>query len=122
MSHCRGRGGNLDCIIWGGCVKQGNRTYCKPYGVINVKLPGKSRHQTVTVHRLMYMIEHRTFELNPHFDVSHLCHNSLCINASHLSLQPHYINNNRQHRTHTVPKHFTGHPGYQDCLFFTDDG
>ena len=50
----------------------------------------------IVVHRVSYKVNHNTVNLSTDVDVSHLCHNSMCIKAEHLSLEPHHINNNRQ--------------------------
>jgi hypothetical protein len=47
-------------------------------------------------------------------EISHLCHNSLCVNPAHLCLEPHHVN---QHRSTCVGRgHCYSHPGFPDCL------
>ena len=42
------------------------------------------------------------------------CHNCLCVNSSHISLEPHPINNNRQYCKSSNQCY--GHGEYSDCL------
>ena len=83
---------NGECRIWCGAMKKSGN-----YGVMNVKLSRSSQWRCIVVHRVSYMVNHNTVSLSTDLDVSHLCHNSLCIKAEHLSLEPHHINNNRQY-------------------------
>ena len=64
--------------------------------VINCRLRcGYSR--AVTLHRLSYMLQQRIIHVNQGLDASHLCHNSLCVKESHISMEPHSVTNNRQY-------------------------
>ena len=74
---------NGQCQLWTGCRKGKFRFECG--------------YRTVTVHRLSYMLEHKMTRVEPGLDASHLCHNTLCLTASHISMEPHSINNNRQY-------------------------
>ena len=83
---------NNQCVLWTGCTKG----RIVKYGVINCQLRcGYSR--AVTVYRLSYMIQQRIIGVNPGLDASYLCHNSLCVKESHISMEPHSVNNNRQY-------------------------
>ena len=83
-------GENRECIIWTGTSTPNGK-----YGIINCRFPGAIGWKSVYVHRLAYMIEHQSAYL-PAVDVSHLCHNTSCINVTHLVLEPHGFNNSRQ--------------------------
>ena len=89
---------NGQCIMWTGCCK-GRRVR---YGVmcINVSLHG-SVSKCVSVHRLALLNAPTNLSLqdvlNLQGDASHLCHNTLCINSTHISLELHWLNNSRQH-------------------------
>ena len=98
---------NGECVLWCGSVKAGG------YGVINVKLSKTSPWRSIVVHRVSFMMHNNTPHLDKHGDVSHLCHNSLCINPKHLSLEPHHINNNRQFCK--MKGHCLGHHSYPLC-------
>ena len=80
-----------DCRIW-----IGTKSADKQYGVINYKCPIHHVWKQTKVHRLAYMIFNGNLLITPDLDCSHLCHNSLCINPYHISLEPHYVNNNRK--------------------------
>ena len=88
---------NGQCVMWTGCCK-GRRVR---YGVmcINVSLHGRVS-KCVSVHRLALLKVHTNQSLQDVLklqgDVSHLCHYTLCINSTHISLEPQWLNNNRQ--------------------------
>mgnify|MGYP001798345420 FL=1 len=100
------------CVVWTGCISPSTG-----YGAITVQWPGTPRNQrTMGVHRLMVMCALHTTELSAGHHASHLCHNKLCINPAHLSLEPQWVNNQRgncirQHRC-------LGHAGYPNCVLF----
>lgn len=86
------------------------------YGMSKVKFPWGMRAKAIRVHRLMYMLANSNFDLTSQLDVSHLCHNSLCVNEDHLSLEPHTVNNSRRHCLSTVPRTCVGHNQYEKCF------
>ena len=99
---------NGQCQLWTGC-KKGKFS---DYGVINCRF--ECGYRTVTVHRLIYMLEHKMTRVEPGLDVSRLCLNSLCLTASHISMEPHSINNNRQY---CVSQNVCfGHAPYPKCM------
>ena len=102
-----------DCLMWTGCKKTSK--HCL-YGIMNVKLPRKHKFSTIHTHRLRYMISIRSTNLPRNYDVSHLCHRSLCVNINHLSLEPHHVNNSRQRCPNTYPRRCLGHTGYPNCI------
>ena len=74
------------------------RTRCRRilkrgYGVMKLTYDGKSH--TVFVHRLVYYLHHRK-DCTPGTEISHLCHKTDCINLSHLNMEPHAVNMQRQ--------------------------
>ena len=95
---------NGQCIMWTGCCKARRVRY----GVmcINVSLHGPGVWRCVAVHRLALMKTPTNFSLNDVLNAqggaSHLCHNALCINAAHISLEPHWVNNKRWLCTRTT--------------------
>lgn len=98
-----------DCILYTG------RHDKDGYGVIDIKLKGAKRHSPMNVHRIRYMIHVQKIKLTPSdFHVSHLCHTKNCVNISHLSFEPSYINNSRQHCF--SEKKCTSHGNYKDCI------
>ena len=99
-----------------GCVEwRGGRS--GPYGVMKLKFFRFPTSKVMRVHRVQYMITSKNFDLNPQMHVSHLCHNSLCINENHLSYETREINMQREQCKHFIPKHCIGHPGQPDCIF-----
>lgn len=97
---------NSHCRMW-------LQTPSKKYGVISCKI--SSGWKSFYVHRLAYMIHIRSFDIPAGMDVSHLCHNNKCITVHHLSVEPHYINNNRQNCV--SEKSCSGHGVYPNCMF-----
>ena len=102
--------------MWIGCCAKGRIIR---YGsmCINVSLHGRGVWKCVSVHRLTLLKEPTNLSLhdvlNARGDASHLCHNALCINAAHISLEPRYVNNNRQQ---CIRKGFChGHADYPQC-------
>jgi hypothetical protein len=90
-------GPNQECKLWTGAIKKCGPTKQLKYGVVGCKINGK--WVTVAAHRLSYSLQYGVHldQLNREgYDISHLCHNSLCINPHHLSFEPHSVNNNRQ--------------------------
>ena len=102
---------NNECILWHGTLKSGKTPQ---YGIIHIKFDGAWK--TVLVHRLQYMLNmHMHYlDLDSDMDVSHRCHNSLCINPAHLSYEPRFINNNRM--SCKGRRVCAGHAEYLPCL------
>ncbi len=97
---------NGQCLLWGGFKVHG-------YGRINVFHNGK--WQNLTVHRLAYMLHYKcTYNSIEGLDVSHLCHNAACIEGSHLTAEPHVVNNERQSCKNM--RRCIKHSSYRDCL------
>ena len=73
-----------ECWEWAGCKKAPDGKY----GRTSITFMGVS--QTLGAHRAAYIAYHR--ELNLHSDVSHICHEGLCVNPKHLSHEDRAIN------------------------------
>lgn len=107
---------NTGCKIWQAATvaSRGGGVH---YGLVRVKMPGQiGRSKLVYVHRLQYMLTSGNLDLPPHLHVSHLCHRSLCVNFTHLSLEPAHINCHRQTCRNLVPLRCRGHGPYPDCI------
>lgn len=81
---------NGDCVLWTSTTSKDGK-----YGVLSYKHPTENKWKKITVHRLAYMLSINNLNIDPNLDCSHLCHNSLCVNVEHLSLESKPINNNR---------------------------
>lgn len=103
--------GNGACIIWGG----GNYVSVGNYRKGIVKwVDTNGRRTSTTIQRATYMnITGCTLSDIKGFDVSHICHNSLCITFQHLSLEPHAVN--IQRKNCVSEKRCTSHSPYRDC-------
>ncbi|KAI8494528.1 hypothetical protein Bbelb_277540 [Branchiostoma belcheri] len=81
------------CVLWTGYVERDG------YGTTKVKSHFDGRRFTLTVHRM---------------HVSHICHQKLCLNVSHLSYEPPAVN---LQRTSCVREgRCTGHGTYKECI------
>ena len=98
--------GNDLCHLWAGSVSRDG------YGYLQIMFRGKSRK--LSAHRLAYFISCGFDHLPADMHVSHVCHNKLCVNRLHLSLEPAYINLRRN--VCVQRRACTGHHGYQNCI------
>ena len=95
------------CHLWAGSRSRDG------YGYLQIVLRGK--RQKLAAHRLSYFVAHGFHRLDPRMHVSNLCHNKLCVNADHLSLEPAAINASR---SRCVGRNAClGHEGYWNCRF-----
>lgn len=84
------------CTVWTGAREHG------VYGKKVVVWPDGQK-KTERVHRLSFMLHHRILranmpshnEIGEPIEVSHICHNSLCIRPDHLVLETHRTNMGR---------------------------
>ncbi len=99
------------CMLWKGAVKHPENKY----GIFQIKFPGKDS-KCLHAHRALFMIYHGISSIERYSDISHLCGNSLCMQISHLSLEPHFVNCQRKtcHEFHVCH----GHGDYAKCLLF----
>jgi len=100
-----------DCLVWTGCTTNGNRPH---YDRIWVKMPSDETGRSYLAHRVAVMC-HLRFALGRNDLVSHLCGHSLCVNASHLTIEP--LSTNIDRRTCYQFKKCNGHGPAPDCLF-----
>ena len=77
-----------DCWNWLGTTN-------KTDGYGHMMLSIKGDRMTVNSHRAAYIAFHRVFLLP--FNISHLCHNRMCVNPVHLSHEPSILNQKRKH-------------------------
>ena len=98
---CDNVSGRHGCVLWKGA------TYDGLYGKMRNPLSKYLGQPTyMRVHRLVYLLHHiKDFDdlTIGHVDkngeiieVSHICHNSLCVNIAHLSLETHQTNISRR--------------------------
>lgn len=86
-------GGLGGCVLWKGRVGRNG------YGYIRVLWPDEGS-KLERVHRVALMVEMRLMRSQfpgGNLEVSHLCHEKLCVNPMHLSLEPHATNQERIH-------------------------
>jgi hypothetical protein len=83
-----------NCHIWTAAKSgiEGRR-----YGVMKVKWPGDVSKREYA-HRISFILANlNSFPtFNPKYNISHLCHNTLCVNIVHLSHEDSSNNRNRQ--------------------------
>ncbi|MBV2113355.1 MAG: hypothetical protein KUF82_20580 [Candidatus Thiodiazotropha sp. (ex Ctena orbiculata)] len=79
------RSKNGECVLWARKMQKTG------YGAVKYKCPVTGQWKCTTAHRLSFMVATRHLDIGDK-DVSHLCHNALCIRADHLSAEPHDLN------------------------------
>ena len=100
LEKCDQNCGPHDCAIWMGA------TYDKKYGKIRNPLSKyKDQPTYMRTHRLLYLLNNIHIYRNGfqpivnsdghNVEISHLCHNSLCLNIDHLVLETHFTNCSR---------------------------
>ena len=98
------------CHVWTGGAPNSSG-----YGRMFYTDDGKKKQ--VFVHRAQYVLNHYgTFDvvLPPLLQISHKCHNKLCINIKHLSLEEAAVN--MQRNTCIQFRSCTHHGQYGDCI------
>ena len=98
---------NGQCFLWA------HKPQKSGYGAVRYKCPISGQWRSTTAHRLGYMVYNKEMDLAGK-DLSHLCHNSLCVRNEHLSAELHEINNERQKCVNRGS--CVGHGEYSDCL------
>lgn len=93
------------CHLWAGTVSEYG------YGQLQITIRGKRRK--IAAHRLAFFISRGYSHLPLDMHVSHLCHNKLCVNVNHLSLEPANINLGRTSCVRN--RRCLGHHGYPNC-------
>lgn len=102
------------CRIWHGPTKSRTRAG-KIYGYLSIKLPRDEKRKNRYAHRLAFMAANNMLEADlGSLHVSHLCHNTLCVNKNHLSLESATVNNSRRECFRSG--HCTGHGDKPDCI------
>lgn len=89
--------GPHSCLYWVGAVARSG------YGRMQVETDD-GRKMIMGVNRIAYMVHHHLSPGQvPHvsprgeqLDISNLCHSKECVEPTHLVLEPHSVNNNRQ--------------------------
>ena len=99
-----------DCIL----CKLGGET--ARYSTLSVTFPWIKLKKTIYAHRLIYMLNTKQFELPKDMQVSHKCHNRRCINMQHLSLEPQYVNRDREQCRELIPVRCKTHFPYDNCI------
>lgn len=85
------------CVKWEGAVFQPGG-----YGKIAVQMKDK-RRKYYRVHRLVYMIQNNMAAIpvqddcGHRLEISHICHQKLCVKPEHLVLETHEVNMERLH-------------------------
>ena len=95
------------CRVWK--MSKSSNTY--PQLKITVDGWGKKPQP---VHRLVYFLA-KNREDKSH-EISHLCHNALCVELRHLNSEPPHVNSDRKACTNTEPKHCRGHGVWPLCI------
>ena len=95
------------CILWLGGTRAG-------YGWVKALLPNGTK-KTMNAQRFIYMVWRASPDIPPYHDISHICHNKMCINLAHLTREPHHINMARKQCCGTGI--CFGHNEQPNCIF-----
>lgn len=107
------------CLLYNRHLGLNRRIYgqkVSDYGRQSIGLAGRHTQMNMLAHRVMYMCVMCVPAIPRGMDVSHLCHNTLCLRFDHLSLEPHSVNMERQRCLHVTPILCLGHKEYPDCM------
>ena len=115
-ARCRAAAGG--CSLWTGAITR-SKPSASPYGIIKVRLPYRlCGRKAFRVHVMAYLLANPSLRsvilYRKNFDISHLCHESLCTNVAHLSAEPRRINNIR--RSCRGSGACLGHGNYANCI------
>ena len=105
------------CLIWTG-AKTRSDPRAAPYGVVYIRPPFSTKRKKFRVHQMVYVATHSQVKYGMNdvsFEMSHLCHNSLCVEAAHLSMEPRSINNHRKN-CKEEGRCLGGHGDYPSCI------
>ncbi|KAK7498656.1 hypothetical protein BaRGS_00010033 [Batillaria attramentaria] len=77
-------------VLAGNGICQLFQGYAGPNGYMKLSYrhPGSGQVTSTTAHRAAVMVARGCFDLPPHLDASHLCHNKACILPTHISMEP----------------------------------
>ena len=109
-----------DCLIWTGSIKTVKGKY--KYGRVKNPFQSITAAQSMGLHKAVYYLNANQ---NPdelatedptgsQYEISHLCHNSLCVNVKHLVRETHCVN---QERIHCKKQGFCTKGHVPNCLF-----
>ena len=82
---------------------------------MDMGLPLSVLWRCTTAHGLSYMVFHQAMDITGK-DISHLCHDRLCVPGEHLSAEPHAVNNARQKCVNRCC--CSGHGEFPDCVLY----
>ena len=99
---------NGQCLLWR------KSTGSAGYPQIKVTAQGWGS-RPVAIHRLVYLL-HYGYKQMTGLHVSHLCHNKLCCEPEHLTLEPGAVNSQRILCKSEGQCH--GHSNYPGCLLY----
>ena len=100
------------CKIWGRAVTGSGY----PTMTLTVRGWNKSKSKNHSVHRLVYVFAGNP-EKNKH-EMSHLCHRKTCIQLTHLSHEPAFVN--MQRNVCKKEKQCFGHGDWGNCISFVE--
>ena len=100
-----------DCLIWTG--KPHKTTGYGQYRYLDPRSP-ELGYLTRSAQRMAVMIALRNLDIPQNLQASHLCHNKLCVNVEHISLEENATNNQRKNCV--SEQRCTGHGDKPACI------
>ena len=79
-----------ECWQWGAALKKGK----EQYGKVHFMKDGE--HFNTSAHRAMFVAANKVMPGDLRLDISHLCHEGLCVNPRHLVHEEHVVNVDRR--------------------------
>lgn len=115
---------NWQCWIWTGYCQTKKKDEPARYGRI-IKSINKIKHNYF-VHQIVWLANQTPTKTVCPGDISHLCHNTKCVNPQHLVIEPSAINSQRKecknqgsckyNNDHFYVKNGVRHVGFKKCL------
>ena len=112
------------CHIWQGRFKKKSKKKTSRYPIHTFRYliteNGVTRRKRADhyVQHVVWFLRHGTVPVKDALEVSHLCHDSRCLNVAHLTLEPGDINKERYRKCVKDGQRLCqGHPGFLDCIF-----
>ena len=108
------------CHIWQGSLSSTGRRHTSRYGQCWVTpVEHNQKPFKTSAHIVAFFLENRTIPEKGVTDISHICHNSLCVNIEHLVKEIHWINidRNRCKETNYCFGHTKGEQQFKSCIF-----
>ena len=104
---------DCDLMVKGERSKSG---YCRRHLTLTMK-SGETKRCHVYLHVLVYLLKNRLNTMPEGLEVSHLCHQTNCLNVLHLRAETRSVNMRRKRCNEDGVCYPQSHEGADDCIF-----